>query len=61
MMFSTAAREFVNAPFARLEIPFLDSEKPVIDLLPQDEDLRKVIRRCLPAAFLEDATVVTDR
>jgi hypothetical protein len=45
------AREFVNAPFARLEIPLLDSEKPVIDLKPQDEDLRKVIRRCLPAAL----------
>ena len=57
----TQAREFVNASFARLEIPLLDSEKPVIDLMPKDEDLRKLIRRCLPAAFSEGATVVTDR
>jgi hypothetical protein len=39
---------FAQADFAKVEIPLLDGEKPVIDLLPQDPDLHKVLVTCLP-------------
>lgn len=40
---------FANAPFARLEAPLMNDTKPVIDLKPQDPELRKVLARCVPS------------
>jgi hypothetical protein len=41
---------FANAPFAKIEIPLLDEDNPIIDLEPHDPALRKVFDQCFNGA-----------